>query len=330
MTDSIRLDDLLRAFAALKPRDDDARRRIATMLGFNVEQAKKAEPASPPAERKLKEREPRREVKQSAAPETKATSPQSTPTSVAESATILKPVHRAAAAAPDWVSTVKPLALPQASVASPPALEPLFLPRWTRGILVASTSVSVDSGPMDVAAVVAGIARGREFRRVPRRAIMRMASTVQVLVDASESMVPFSDDQEWLVDRIVTTAGRDRTKVLGISGGEPFLAGDGPRFEWRDYFAHHVPPAGVAVILISDLGIGRVPLTPVASPAQWAAFARELRRRGCFVVPIVPYPPARWPAIVRRALPVVQWDRGTTARTARKAIRHSLAARWNG
>lgn len=327
--DSIRLDDLLRAFAALKPGDDDVRRGIATLLGFSVEQPKKAEPVSEPAERKAKEREPRREDKQPP-PETKVTPPQRTPPLVAESATILKPVTRTAAAAPDWVSAVKPLALPQPSLAPPPSLEPLFMPRWTRGILVASTSVSVDSGPIDVAAVVAGIARGREFRRVPRRAVMRMASTVQVLVDASEAMVPFSEDQEWLVDRIVTTAGRDRTKVLGISGGERFVAGDGPRFEWRDYFAHHVPPPGVAVILISDLGIGRVPLTRAASPAQWAGFARELRRRGCFVVPIVPYPPARWPAIVRRALPVVQWDRGTTARAARKAIRRSLAARWNG
>ena len=324
--DSIRFDDLLRAFAELKPTDYEARRAIATLLGFRVEEPRKADATARLPEGEAKRREPAPQpVTGVRSPETSSALPIA-PTPLRESVTILKPASRSAATAPEWVSTIKPMPLPLPSLLSPPALDPLFRPVWTRGILVASTSVSVDAGPIDVSAVVATIARGREFRSVPRRPVMRMAGTVQVLVDASETMMPFSVDQEWLVQRIATTAGRDRTSVLGIAGGEEFLAGAGARFDWRAYFVHHVPPPGAAVILISDLGIGRVPLARTASPAQWAAFARELRRRGCSLVAIVPYPPSRLPAVVRRALPIVQWDRATTARAARKAVRRSLAA----
>jgi hypothetical protein len=322
--DSFRFDDLLRAFAALKPADDVARRAIAARLGFYFESP--AESTEGPA--KPRERVAKRELEKPFKPAQSApSSRQATPSSVAPAAdvaTILRSVTRASASPPDWLLTVEPLPLPKASLPPPPRLEPLFQPRWTRGILVAATSISTDSGPIDVGAVVASIARGVPIRSVPRRPVVRMASSVQVLVDASDTMVPFSADQDWLADRIATTAGRDRTQILAIVGGEPFLAGQGALFEWRGYFDGQVPPPGVAVILISDLGLGRAPMTHAASPSAWAAFARQLRRRGCPIVAIVPYPPSRWPAVVRRAMPIVQWDRATTARAARRAVGRSL------
>ena len=330
--DHIRFDDLFRVFAALRPRDAEARAKIAALLGFALRDETPAEPAETKAKDTVERPagKPRKESDSLPSPAgaPKREEPRVIPPTVADTATILKPVRRIAVTPPEWLSTVEPFPPPDASLPAPPPLEPLFLPRWTRGILAASTTVSVDAGAIDVGAVVAAITEGRPLRRVPRRPMTRMANGVQVLMDGSDSMLPFAADQEWLAERIATTAGRDRTEVLGIGGGSPFIAGSGPDFTWSDYFAHHLPARGVAVILVSDLGIGRVSFGQAATPGRWAAFAREVRRNECPLVAIVPYGPTRWPAVVRRAMPIEHWDRGTNARAARRVVGRSPRQRW--
>lgn len=136
--------------------------------------------------------------------------------------------------------------------------------------------------------------------------------------------MPFLEDQAWLTERIRVVAGRDRTQVLGIDGSESFLAGEGIRLQWTDYFPRFVPPAGVVTILLSDLGIGRMPLAPWTSPSQWLSFVRALHKCGVPLVAIVPYARERWPSSLRQAIPIVQWDTRTTARSARRALETRL------
>jgi hypothetical protein len=324
MTESLpSFGDLIRAFARLRPTDAASKRAIANALGFDYIEEAPAPPPPPvepvviPAVVGGAEAGPQATASQrreSAPP----LSPSGSPFNTDLTPAVLRPLPNAAQA-PNW-GTAEPLAPPPATKAEPPRLEPLLVPRWTRGILSAALGRRAPEGEIDVEAVVRTISAAQPFRVVPRRLVPRFGRGVQVLVDAGDAMTPFTEDQTWLAERIRVVGGRDRTEVLGIEYAEGFVAGDGMRLEWTDYFAKYVPVPGIVTILISDLGIGRAPLARWTPPAQWLAFAGALQRRGVPLVAIVPYGRSRWPAALKKAIPIVQWDARTTARTARRAI----------
>jgi hypothetical protein len=313
--------DLIRAFARLRPTDAASRRALANALGFDYpEEAPPPpliEPMIEPIVPPRADSDPatgtsqRREAAQ-------PVSPSGSPFNTDLTPAVLRPLPNAATP-PNW-GTAPPLAPPPATKAEPPRLEPLLVPRWTRGILSAALGRRAPEGEIDVEAVVRTISAAQPFRAVPRRLVPRFGRGVQVLVDAADAMTPFAEDQAWLTERIRVVAGRDRTEVLGIEYTKMFVAGEGMRLEWTDYFAKYVPLAGTVAILISDLGIGRAPLARWTSPAQWLAFAGALRKRGVPLVAIVPYGRSRWPATLKRAIPIVPWDARTTARSARRAL----------
>ncbi|HYC88687.1 MAG TPA: hypothetical protein VEO54_05715 [Thermoanaerobaculia bacterium] len=318
--------DLIRAFAVLRPRDEEARRELASLLGFDYARPR-PEVAPAPAPLPLPPPPPPPETPNPQSsilhPQSATPPPQHNPFNTDLRPSVLRPLAPKPEPVPEW-GTAAPLAPPPATRAEPPATEPLLVPRWTRGILSAALSGRSAEGEIDIEAVVRTIGNARPFRSVPRRFVPRFGRGVQVLVDASESMAPFAGDQEWLTERIRVVAGRDRTRVLGIDGSETFIAGEGSRFEWTDYFERFVPLPGVVAILLTDLGIGRMPLAPWTTPGQWLSFAAALRKRGVPLVAVVPYGRERWPAALRRVIPIVQWDAGTTARSARRALETRL------
>jgi hypothetical protein len=321
--------DLIRAFVRLRPTDEVSKREIANLLGFDYVRPLPPVPIAPPPPVT-----PQKPIELQTTPvdhtpssdrRTFTDSPQSSssnPFNTDLRPAVLRPLA-STAIQPNW-GTATPLELPPATRQEPPRLEPLLVPRWTRGILSAALGGRGAEGEIDIDAIVRTISSGRPFRTVPRRNVPRFGRGVQVLVDASETMMPFLEDQTWLTERIRVVAGRDRTQVLGIEGSDSFIAGEGMRLDWTDYFASYVPPEGVVAILLSDLGIGRMSMAPWTSPAQWLEFARGLQKCGVPLVAIVPYARERWPAELRRAIPIVQWDTRTTARSARRALETRL------
>ncbi len=315
--------DFIRAFARVRPKGTAAKRALANLFGLDYAEA--AAPQKP---------EPEPEVEDTPQPRaepltTPAQPPRPAPatrshdilgTDVAPS--VLRPLANETQP-PQW-GLLKPLELPPPARREPPPLEPLLVPRWTRGILSAALARRAAEGEIDVEAVVGTISTGRPFRAVPRRIVSRSGGAVQVLVDASDAMTPFAEDARWLTGRIEATAGRDRTETLSIEYAKSFVAGRGSRLRWTDYFRDHAPLPGVVVILVSDLGIGRAPLARWASPEHWLSFTEGLRKRGVGLVALVPYARDRWPAELKRTIPIVHWDARTTARGARRALEARL------
>jgi hypothetical protein len=320
--------DLIRAFARLRPTDEASKRQIANLLGFDYTQTLPPAPIAPPPPPIVDPIETPPPIADHTVSSDRRTfsdasqSTSSNPFNTDLRPAVLRPIA-STAIQPNW-GTATPLELPPATLQQPPRLEPLLVPRWTRGILSAALGGRGAEGEIDIDAIVRTISSGRPFRTVPRRNVPRFGRGVQVLVDASETMMPFLEDQTWLTERIRVVAGRDRTQVLGIDGSDSFIAGEGMRLDWTDYFDRYVPADGVVVILLSDLGIGRMSMAPWTSPAQWLGFARGLQTRGVPLVAIVPYARERWPAELRRTIPIVQWDTRTTARTARRALETRL------
>lgn len=311
MRPEITIGDLLHAFAALAPKTDAEKRAIAAMLGFEWRSPSAAEEKR--FDVPVNVQGPERRVRRTEPPP-----PPSPPTPAPDndarqgsaSGVRISPPRPVERPQLDWLATVRPMAPGAIGRAHDPA--PLFRPQWTRAILSTSLAAGAPIGSPDIARAVETIARGEALRVLPRQPILTLVAGVQALIDVGEAMQPFWHDRAVL--------RRDLTRLLG--GSLDILECDGtPRetrrdedsFKWVDYEARFLPRFSASVLIVSDFGIGRSGLARHASPHSWARLARRLARGGHRVVGFVPYPPARWPADLARAIHLVPWDRATRA-----------------
>jgi hypothetical protein len=193
---------------------------------------------------------------------------------------------------------------------APPARHlPLLRPQSARAVLQALLAQQVEDGAVDLPALVHAVAV-RRVSTLPRRRVSTLRYGVQVLVDNGEAMAPFAADQDHLVDQIREVVGKERTDVRYFADSPLRGNGPGPVWTWRRRY--RPPPPGTPVLILSDLGILPRWDVSAARPAEWAAFARRLRAAGSTGIALVPCPPARWPAWVRRSFVSVMWDRSLT------------------
>ncbi len=192
--------------------------------------------------------------------------------------------------------------------------EPLLLPVWARAILSGTLSSRTDDGPFDLRKIVERIAGGEASAELPRLPRPTLAHGVQMLVDRSEAMLLFLEDQGWLENEILKVVGPARAQVLYFEGCPSRRAGRGSRRRWKNYFEYYLPRSGTVVFLLTDLGAAP-PVTadvPV-SEGEWLDFTRRLREHGCPLVAFVPYALARYGNALHRLITIIQWDRTTSA-----------------
>ena len=194
----------------------------------------------------------------------------------------------------------------------------LLAPRSANAILDYLIAVQIAEGLPDVAPVVDAIASGRAVTGVPRSTRRTLRYGVQVLVDLSEGMRPFCDDENQVVEQVRALVGRESTDVKYFIGTPLRGAGSGPESTWQGYS----PPAfGMGVLLLTDFGVGGDRLTlKHGSQEEWVRFFDRLRRQRCQAVALVPYPAHRWPNAVRLHCRMLTWDRNVTAGHARSAM----------
>ncbi|GAA2389580.1 hypothetical protein [Streptomyces coeruleofuscus] len=319
MRSQIWVSDVVRALEIA--RTDGQRARVLEMLGFVPGAAPATGHVTPfagpdgprtPVEAPRRERRP--EPAHEPTPST-AAEEETRNVDVTEELPLLRPVARIEA-----VDTprepVEPLARPTAERVPLPHL-PLFVPGWTSAILRAMVSRRVTEGAVDIPALIDSLAHGRPVGRLPRLPVPTMRYGVQVLVDRGPGMQPFRRDQNDLLERIRAVVGPSLVEV-GYFSGTP-QRGTGPGARWTR--TAYVPPeAGRPVLLLSDLGLGGPPEDPQRGARQdWEHFVGLVTRAGCGVVALSPYPPRRWPRWMTNLLPLVSWDRTTTA--SRAAVR---------
>jgi hypothetical protein len=300
--------DLLRAFTELEPSNEDAKRGIARALGLEWKVVKAATPA--PSQPQVLPSDPLAPVKIEMPMPHVEDSIVSVPTvSAVMNFTVSGPTKKKAASIL-WATPPGEFEGMQASSA-PAEVAPLFLPRWTRAILSTSLAVRSRTGSPDVREVVSQIARGHLLRKLPQLYTDTMAQQVQVLVDVGDSMLPFAADQRTAIKAVKAVAGSDRVTVLKFTGSPLRGAGTDDEEVWNEFV---FPSSKAQILMLTDLGIGRSPLTEtLASVNEWRRFGRELRRRGITCTVFLPYPAKRWPSALAGQFRLVAWDRATTA-----------------
>ena len=311
--------DFLRAAERLGARDRASRMRIAALLGFEwVESAQ--QPASEVRRRPTGDATPARQGDDAAAPGGSAAAAARAPVEAGgpESAGEVKELWVEALPSksvrmPKWVSEVEPMPEPtSAEKDESPEVEPLFTPEWTRAILFAALAHVDRRGPVDIERTVELLCRYEPLTRLPRRTKFHLKNDLQLLIDVNRTMAPFEQDQLALVSAVKRLVSAQNVQQLLFSVCPTRGAGAGDEWPWDAYTPPRHP--GTLVMVITDLGVSRPgPGVETAGADEWLRFAGTIRRDGCQLVTLVPFPLSRVPAALRRAMVVVPWDRSTTA-----------------
>ena len=308
---AISVADVVRAVWHLRPADETAREEIAALLGVTVPVPAAPSPLPDDVAAAVEDAEEAGDVPGDDLTPQEAGSPGPPVPST------LKEGTPEAMAWPVSSLTIDPGVSEESEPYLP--LWPLFLPRWSRGILSAAcaTTRAGDDGAVDLDALIDLLARGEVIDRPPYRPWPTLRRGVQILADCGEGMAPFTPDVRHLVEQIRNVAGRDRVPAATFTGC-PGRTADGMGARAR---AWEPSSPGTVVVLITDLGIGRPMLSlDPAGEEEWLAFARRMRRAGCPLVAFVPYPRSRWPGRLEKAMTIVQWDRTTTAAVVRAQV----------
>jgi hypothetical protein len=318
MTDSASpLDDLLRAFVVLGPKDEQTMWGISRIMGveppeFEPPPASTAtdEPIKPAKTTTTREEAPP-ELKQ---PEESSRQPEPVPSTFEE-------INVAKAAPPDWVDSVQGLPRERRTTPGVATLYPLYRRKWGRAIASSLFSIQSPAAEIDMPEVIARIARLQPLDSLPRLRHPVIAPEIQILLDVGPSMEPYIKDQTHFVREAARVAGRDRISVHTFTG-HPDWGIDAART--GEPAPYSTPSLETVIVILSDIGMGRTGnVLYQADTRDWIQFSKRLARHHCHLVLCTPYPPDRWPAGLSREVDIVQWDREVTV----SHIRQRLAGR---
>jgi hypothetical protein len=225
---------------------------------------------------------------------------------------------------PAWLTTTTPL--PRPSGATPPSspFQPLFPLAQTRGILSAALATWDNDGPPNIPRVIEELAAGRPLLEMPRERAPTLRLGAQILIDSGLGMAPFLPDVEQARLHITRLLSRERAQTLHFVG----TPRRGCVAEGREQRAWMAPPRGTPILLITELGIGG-PLAGEdrADRSEWLEFFRDVAIAGCPLSALVPYGRSRWPRELAHAVPIIHWDRRTSAAAIRRALDHMRRGR---
>ncbi|MFI7598162.1 hypothetical protein [Actinoplanes sp. NPDC049681] len=301
MRPTVWLSDLARACEAAGARTAAQRRRIARLLGLAaVREGAPPPPAAPapvPAPAPARPAPPR-----PPAPAVRA-----------------GPARRPGDAVVEAPADAQELPVLTPDPAAEPARQPLLDPRFAPTILQMAVRRHVPGGAFDPEAAVRTLAAAQPLVTMPTRLRATSAFGVQVLVDLGTGMQPYAEDHEDVLAVLDRLLGAGRMRVAYFADCPVRGAGPAGNASWRPWTP---PPRGTRVLLLTDLGIGGFPFDPTRARAgEWRRFCAQARQSGVEPVAFVPYPPVRWPAWAVAAMPVVHWDRRTTAASVDAAMR---------
>jgi hypothetical protein len=196
-----------------------------------------------------------------------------------------------------------------AAPSAPPTFEGLLTLRDGIELLRMAASVFVSADKLDVARITRQLAYAQPLTDLPRLRVPSLALGAQVLVDVGQSMQPFYEDQQDLVQRLQSNL-RSLAEIRYFAD-DP-ARGCGPsrrRSTWHEYA---MPLPQVPVIALTDLGCG-YPRRPDALHA-WLRLADQLRRRQSRLVVFAAVRLNRVPDELRRSADLVLWDRSAIRR----------------
>jgi hypothetical protein len=169
----------------------------------------------------------------------------------------------------------------------------------------------VDGKALDLSALIRRIAGGRILDQIPRRKQRRWGDAIQIIVDRSERLIPFRNDQNRVAGLIRELYARYAADVaLWLDDDtEPRSYGLG-----RVRCHYRMPGPGTLVAVLGDLGC--LAGDPKWVAESWENFGSELRKAGCRLVALTPCPSGRWRQDLLPSWTMLAWERGAAMSSA--------------
>lgn len=315
----IHLGDLITALGNLPWRDESHAQAIAACLGFGLEaeaiqhlptqQKHIQNPAmkSPSAPRRSNSRE------QPAPP------PLPVPIPMPDNrlAFHLQPLPERVAAAPDdtqtWLAEAYQLLEPEADGVSPARAELVATP-VARGLLGAALATLRDGDEADLPKLLDQVLRGRLPHRVPRLPAPTLLRGCQLLLDYSQSMLPWWDDLRDLERQVRDIVGSERLQRFKFDRN-PGAA----RARMREV-AGWQPVTSRPVLVATDFAIPGNTLAERDAPSGWPDFVRACEAAGSPLLVLLPWPEDYWPQNLGPHPYLIHWHPHTSAAMVRRRV----------
>ncbi len=172
---------------------------------------------------------------------------------------------------------------------------------------------------VDLEAVVGRLGHGELLTALPRRPRRRWGPVVQLVLDRSEHLVPYWNDQDQVGARLARLLPSRRIEQAVFYEGlrMPRLLDETGRL-----LPYRAPAAGSVVLVLGD---GGALASTIAEPGgPWLLLGRRLQAAGCRAVLLMPGPPELVPPSLRSVWHVIPWEgphRSTLTSTSERARR---------
>lgn len=191
----------------------------------------------------------------------------------------------------------------------------LFPDLTHRGILSVALRVQKQGKDVDIPRLIKRVTKGQIPKILPTRSAVTLERGCQLLLDYSDSMVPFWDDLSGLADQTQNVLGKERVKIYEFdqdpTSGQCW---DNP-ISAKPWHTDDTRP----VLVASDFGIngGRV-RWPIN--AAWCTFIDRCAKKHIPLIVFVPWRAAYWPDIHSNHPILVHWNPHTTATMIKKLV----------
>ena len=191
----------------------------------------------------------------------------------------------------------------------------LFPDLTHRGILSATLQVQKRGKDVDIPRLIKHVTNGQIPKILPTRTAVTLERGCQLLLDYSDSMVPFWEDLTALADQVQNVLGKERVKIYEFDQNPAASqCWDNP-LAAEPWQADNTRP----VLVASDLRIngGRV-RWPIGD--NWRRFIDQCSQKQIPLIVLIPWRCEYWPEI-RSSHPIlVHWNPHTTATLIKKRV----------
>lgn len=326
----IQLGELIRAFGTLSPQNAEHAQAIAGCLGFGLAAADIDTAKPTPAIYDRSRLSAQASADRISSPQRKLPPvPSTRPEPVTLPERILSSTLRPLAAAPPADSDDEPdwLAANYPRLDRPPGVSPprqtLFPERSARGIFTAALATQRLGSELDVDRLIRQVVQGRVPAQPPRLPSSTLVRGCQLLLDFSDSMLPWWEDLRQLATQLTAVLGEDRLATFDFASSpgqvSRWLAGKDEEQPWR-------PEPGRPLLLATDFGIQGRPAGKRVD-ASWPSFIDRCAAAGCPLIVLIPWSPEYWPTGLGPYPALVHWHPNTSAAMLRRQIGagHELA-----
>jgi hypothetical protein len=197
-------------------------------------------------------------------------------------------------------------------------------PGRDRRVLRAAFARPIPGRTIDVRRATERVAQCRPLLPLPWKRHWSAPAGSRLLLDIGAGMQPFAADQAdvTLAAQRVLGRGALRVEKFRQIPTRPAGSGTGAIWTWRPY---RLPAPRTSIVIVTDLGLARpLPDTVPAAPSEWIELFAALAAREIVPVVLLPYPPARLAAELRRHAAILYWERHTEPRRVRWLVRSRL------